>query len=120
MATGIPELAESAQAKAALAGLWQARQFHEAAALAARAMALWPDEPEFRAERAKSLLAAGALLEAETTAREALLAKASDAQKEEVWIVLTDALIRQERAADAREALREACTRIQKFCAGMK
>lgn len=109
MATGIPELAESAQAKAALAGLWQARQFHEAAALAARAMALWPDEPEFRAERAKSLLAAGALLEAETTAREALLAKASDAQKEEVWIVLTDALIRQERAADAREALREAC-----------
>jgi cytochrome c556 len=71
VATGIPELEEPAQAKAALAGLWQARQFHEAAALAAKAMALWPDEAEFRAERAKSLLAAGALLEAEAAAREA-------------------------------------------------
>ena len=109
MATGIPELEEPAQAKAALAGLWKARQFHEAAALAAKAMALWPDEAEFRAERAKHLLAAGALLEAEAAAREALLAEASDAQKEDAWIVLTDALIRQERAADAREALREAC-----------
>ena len=109
VATGIPELEEPAQAKAALTGLWQARQFQEAAALAAKAMALWPDEAEFRAERAKSLLAAGALLEAEAAAREALLAEASDAQKEEAWIVLTDALIRQERAADAREALREAC-----------
>ena len=74
MATGIPELEEPAQAKAALTGLWQARQFHEAAALAAKAMALWPGEAEFRAERAKSLLAAGALLEAEAAAREALLA----------------------------------------------
>ena len=109
MATGIPELEEPAQAKAALTGLWQARQFHEAAALAARAMALWPDQAEFRGERAKSLLAAGALLEAEAAAREALLAQASDAQKEEAWIVLTDALVRQERAANAREALREAC-----------
>lgn len=109
MATGIPELEELAQAKAALTGLWQARQFHEAAALAARAMALWPDHAEFRGERAKSLLAAGALLEAEAAAREALLAETSDAQKEEAWIVLTDALVRQERAADAREALREAC-----------
>lgn len=109
MATGIPELEEPAQAKAALAGLWKARQFHEAAALAAKANALWPDEAEFRAERAKSLLAAGALLEAEAAAHEALLTEASDAQKEDAWIVLTDALIRQERAADAREALREAC-----------
>jgi tetratricopeptide (TPR) repeat protein len=109
VATGIPELEELAQAKAALTGLWQARQFHEAAALAARAMALWPDHAEFRGERAKSLLAAGALLEAEAAAREALLAETSDAQKEEAWIVLTDALVRQERAADAREALREAC-----------
>ena len=40
MATGIPELEEPAQAKAALTGLWQARQFHEAAALAAKAVAL--------------------------------------------------------------------------------
>jgi predicted Zn-dependent protease len=109
VATEIPELEEPAQAKAALTGLWQARQFHEAAALAAKAMALWPDEAEFRTERAKSLLAAGALLEAEAAAREALLAEASDTQKEEAWIVLTDALIRQERATDAREALREAC-----------
>jgi predicted Zn-dependent protease len=109
VATEIPELEEPAQAKASLAELWQARQFHEAAALAAKAMALWPDEAEFRAERAKNLLAAGALLEAEAAAREALLAEASDAQKEETWIVLTDALIRQERATDAREALREAC-----------
>jgi predicted Zn-dependent protease len=109
VASGIPELEEQAQAKAALIRLWQSRQFHEAAALAAKAMALWPDEAEFRTERAKSLLAAGALLEAEAAAREALLAEASDAQKEEAWIVLTDALVRQERAADAREALREAC-----------
>jgi len=109
VASGIPELEEPAQAKAALTRLWQARQFHEAAALAAQAMALWPDEAEFRAERAKCLLAAGALLEAEAAAREALLAETSDAQKEEAWIVLTDALIRQERAADARQALREAC-----------
>jgi tetratricopeptide (TPR) repeat protein len=109
VATGIPELEDPAQAKATLRGLWQARQFHEAAALAAKAMALWPDEAGFREQRAKCLLAAGALLEAEAAAREALLAEASDAQKEGAWIVLTDALIRQERAADAREALREAC-----------
>ncbi|MCA3415985.1 MAG: tetratricopeptide repeat protein [Roseomonas sp.] len=38
-----------------------------------------------------------------------MLAEASDAQKEAAWIILADALIRQERAADAREALREAC-----------
>jgi len=109
VATEIPELEEPAQAKASLTELWQARQFNEAAALAAKAMAHWPDEAEFRAERAKNLLAAGALLEAEAAAREALLAEASDTQKEEAWIVLTDALIRQERATDAREALREAC-----------
>jgi hypothetical protein len=48
-------------------------------------------------------------LEAESAAREALLAEASDAQKEEAWLVLTDALVRQERAADARQALRETC-----------
>lgn len=109
VASEIPELEDAAKAKAALAALWQARQFHEAASLAANAMALWPDEAEFRIEHAKSLLAAGALLEAEAAAREALLAEANDAQREEAWIVLTDALIRQERASDAREALREAC-----------
>lgn len=109
VATAIPELEDPAQAKAALAQLEGARQFHEAAGLAAKAMALWPEDADFRAERAKHLLAAGALLEAESVAREALLAEASDAQKEAAWIILADALIRQERAADAREALREAC-----------
>jgi tetratricopeptide (TPR) repeat protein len=109
VATAIPELEDPAQAKAALAQLEGARQFHEAASLAAKAMTLWPEDADFRAERTKSLLAAGALLEAESAAREALLAEASDAQKEAAWIILADALIRQERAADAREALREAC-----------
>lgn len=109
MATALPELEDPAKAKAALAQLEGARQFEEAASLAAKAAALWPDDADFRAERAKHLLAAGALLEAETAAREVLQAEASDAQKEAAWIILTDALIRQERAADAREALREAC-----------
>ena len=75
VASAIPELEEPAQAKAALTRLWQARQFHEGAALAT-----------------------GASLEAEAAAREALLAEASDARKEEAWIILTDALVRQERA----------------------
>jgi tetratricopeptide (TPR) repeat protein len=109
VATAIPELENPAQAKAALAQLGRARQFQEAASLAAKAAALWPDDADFRGERAKHLLAAGALLEAESAAREVLLAEASDAQKEAAWIILADALIRQERAADAREALREAC-----------
>lgn len=109
VATALPELENPVQAKAALAQLAQARQFQEAASLAAKAAALWPDDADFRGERAKHLLAAGALLEAEAAAREVLLAEASDAQKEAAWIILADALIRQERAADAREALREAC-----------
>lgn len=109
MATALPELEDPAQAKAALTQLEGARQFAEAASLAAKAVALWPDDADFRAARAKHLLAAGALLEAETAAREVLQAEASDAQKEAAWINLADALIRQERAADAREALREAC-----------
>lgn len=109
MATALPELEDPAKAKAALAQLWKARQFQEAASLTAKAMALWPEDADFRAERAKHLLAAGALLEAEAAAREVLQAEASDAQKEAAWIILADALIRQERAADAREALREAC-----------
>ena len=109
MVAEIPELEDLAQAKLALAQLAEARQFQEAASLAAKAAALWPDDADFRAERAKHLLAAGALLEAETAAREALNAEASEAQKEVIWIILADALIRQERAADARETLREAC-----------
>lgn len=109
VATAIPELEDPAQAKAALAQLGEARQFQEAASLAAKAAALWPEDADFRGERAKHLLAAGALLEAESAAREVLSAGASDAQKEAAWIILTDGLVRQERAADAREALREAC-----------
>ncbi|MFM7690499.1 MAG: tetratricopeptide repeat protein, partial [Alphaproteobacteria bacterium] len=109
VATAIPELEDPAKAKAALAQLEGARQFQEAASLAAKAAALWPEDADFRGERAKHLLAAGALLEAESAAREVLSAGASDAQKEAAWIILTDALVRQERAADAREALREAC-----------
>lgn len=109
MATAIPELEDPVQAKAALAQLGEGRAFQEAASLATKAAALWPDDADFRGERAKHLLAAGALLEAEAAAREVLLAEASDAQKEAAWIILADALIRQERAADAREALREAC-----------
>jgi tetratricopeptide (TPR) repeat protein len=109
VATALPELENPVQAKAALAQLGRARRFQEAASLAAKAAALWPDDADFRGERAKHLLAAGALLEAEAAAREVLLAEASDAQKEAAWIILADALIRQERDADAREALREAC-----------
>ena len=90
MASAIPELEEPAQAKAALTRLWQARQFHEGAALAT-----------------------GASLEAEAAAREALLAEASDARKEEAWIILTDALVRQERAAlQARRGHRRCRRRI--------
>jgi tetratricopeptide (TPR) repeat protein len=106
VATAIPELEEPAQAKAALAGLWKARQFHEAAALAAKAMALWPDEAEFREQRAKHLLAAGALLEAEAAAREALLLRP---ESEALWIILADSLIRRERKQETLEALSEAC-----------
>ncbi len=108
----IPELEDPAQAKAALAQLWKARHFREAASLAAKAAVFWPEDAHFHAERAKNLLAAGALLEAESAARDALNAEASETLKEEVWIILADALIRQERVADAREALREACFAI--------
>jgi tetratricopeptide (TPR) repeat protein len=106
VASDIPELADLASAKGALAKLWRARQFHDAATLAAKAMALWPEDAEFRTQYAKSLLAAGALIEAEAAAREALLLLP---ESEDLWIVLADALIRQERSADARESLREAC-----------
>jgi tetratricopeptide (TPR) repeat protein len=105
-ATEIPELEEPAQAKATLTRLWRARQFHEAAALAAKAMELWPNEAEFREQRAKSLLAAGALLEAEAAAREALLLRP---ESEALWIILADSLIRRERKQETLEALSEAC-----------
>jgi tetratricopeptide (TPR) repeat protein len=106
VAIGIPELEEPAQAKAALAGLWKARQFHEGAALAAKAMALWPDKAEFRTERAKSLLAAGALMEAESAARDALLLRP---EAEALWTILADSLSRRGRGQETFEALTEAC-----------
>ena len=106
MASDIPELADLASAKCALAKLWRARQFGEAAALASKAVNLWPQDAEFRTQHAQSRLAAGALIEAEAAAREALLL---EPESEDLWIVLADALIRQERSADARESLREAC-----------
>lgn len=109
MASGIPEMAEPAAAKAALAKLWRERQYQEAASLAAKATELWPQDPAFALEHAKSLLAVGALAEAEAAARAALATDASAAEKEEIWLILTDSLIRQERQADGREALREAC-----------
>ncbi|MCA3358462.1 MAG: hypothetical protein ING02_10720, partial [Roseomonas sp.] len=55
MVAEIPELEDLGQAKAALVQLTEARQFQEAASLAAKAMALWPDDADFRAERAKLL-----------------------------------------------------------------
>ena len=106
MATALPELEDPAKAKAALAQLWKARQFQEAASLAAKAVALWPEDAEFRAERAKHLLAAGALLEAEAAAREFLLLRP---ESETLWIILADSLIRRERKQEALEALSEAC-----------
>ncbi|MEY4859864.1 MAG: hypothetical protein RLZZ235_2031, partial [Pseudomonadota bacterium] len=91
VASDIPELADLASAKGALAKLWRARQFGEAAALASKAVNLWPQDAEFRTQHAQSLLAAGALIEAEVAAREALLL---EPESEDLWIVLADALIR--------------------------
>jgi tetratricopeptide (TPR) repeat protein len=106
VASDIPELADLASAKGALAKLWRARQFHDAATLAAKAMALWPEDAEFRTQYAKSLLAAGALIEAEAAAREALLLLP---ESEDLWIVLADSLIRRERQQETLDALAEAC-----------
>jgi len=106
VATALPELENPVQAKAALARLGRARRFQEAASLAAKAAALWPDDAEFRGERAKHLLAAGALLEAEAAAREALLL---GPESETLWIVLADSLIRRGRGQETLETLTEAC-----------
>jgi tetratricopeptide (TPR) repeat protein len=106
VASDIPELADLASAKGALAKLWRARQFHDAATLAAKAMALWPEDAEFRTQHAQSLLAAGALIEAEVAAREALLL---EPESEDLWIVLADALIRRERQQESLDVLAEAC-----------
>ena len=106
MASEATEFEAPAKAEAAWAKLWRGRKFDEAAALAARAMALWPDMAGFRQQRAKSLLAAGALVEAEAAAREALLLQ-PDA--EELWTILADSLIRRSRNQEALDALSEAC-----------
>lgn len=106
MISALPEIQEPAQAKAALARLWRARQFDDAAAFAAKAMALWPDDADFRTQRAQNLLAAGALLEAEAAAREALLLRP---ETEALWIILADSLIRRERKQETLEVLTEAC-----------
>ena len=106
MANALPELEDPAKAKAALAQLWKARQFHEAASLAAKAMVLWPADAAFREQRAKGLLAAGALVEAESAAREALLLRP---ESEALWIVLADSLIRRGRGQETLETLTEAC-----------
>lgn len=106
MATEAPEFEAPAQASAAWAKLWRGRQYHEAAVLAARAMALWPDMAEFREQRARSLLATGALVEAEAAAREALLLQPDN---EALWVILADSLLRRSRNQEALDALAEAC-----------
>jgi tetratricopeptide (TPR) repeat protein len=106
VASDIPELADLASAKGALAKLWRARQFGEAAALASKAVNLWPQDAEFRTQHAQSLLAAGALIEAEAAAREALLLLP---ESEDLWIVLADSLIRRERKHETVDSLAEAC-----------
>lgn len=106
MSSANPELESPAKTRAALARLWQARRFQEAATLAAKAMALWPEDQEFAKQRARNLLAAGALVEAEAAAREALLLEASS---ETLWIVLADSQLRRDRKQDALETLSEAC-----------
>lgn len=103
------EVKELAGTNAALAELWQARNFREGAILATEATRRWPEVPRFCVLHAQFLLSAGALIEAEAAARQYLSEGHDALQQEKLWLVLTDALIRQERAEDARNALREAC-----------
>ena len=72
-------------------------------------MARFPEEPRFGVGLANFLLAAGDLAKAEEAARAFLGGSPLPDLAEEVWIVLADSVIRQERAAEAREILREAC-----------
>lgn len=106
MATEAPEFEAPAKASAAWAKRWRGRKYEAAAALAARSTALWPDMPEFREQRARSLLAAGALVEAEAAAREALLLQPDH---EALWVILADSLLRRSRNQEALDALAEAC-----------
>ena len=96
-------------ASAALSRLWQEKRFPEGAELARRAMARFPEEPRFGVGLTNFLLAAGELAKAEEAARAFLSGNPPIGFAEEVWIALADAVIRQERAAEAREILRDAC-----------
>jgi len=96
-------------ARAALNRLWHEKRFKEGAELARRAAARFPDELGFGVGQANFWLAAGELAAAEDAARSFLAASPPADLAEEAWIILADTLIRQERAADARLVLQEAC-----------
>lgn len=96
-------------ASAALNRLWHERRFREGAELAKRAEARFPDHLPFGVGQANFLLAAGELAAAEEAARAVLANSPPPDLAEEVSIILADSLIRQERPADARLALQEAC-----------
>ena len=99
-------------ASAALSRLWQERRFPEGAELARRAMAHFPEEPQFGVGLVNFLLAAGELANAEEAARAFLAGNPPLNLAEEVWIALADVVIRQERASEARVILREACMAV--------
>jgi tetratricopeptide (TPR) repeat protein len=96
-------------ARAALNRLWHEKRFKEGAEVARRAAARFPDEPGFGVGQANFWLAAGELAAAEDAARSFLAGSPTAGLAEEAWIILADTLIRQERAADARLVLQEAC-----------
>lgn len=97
------------RASAVLNRLWQERRFREGAEVAKTALAHFPKEPRFGAGLVNFLLAAGDLAKAEEAARSFLADHAQPDLVEEVWIALADAVIRQERAEEARAILRDAC-----------
>jgi tetratricopeptide (TPR) repeat protein len=97
------------RASAVLNRLWQERRFREGAEVAKTALAQFPREPRFGAGLVNFLLAAGDLAKAEEAARSFLADNMQPDLVEEVWIALADAVIRQERAEEARAILRDAC-----------
>ena len=109
VASGTSDTSDEAGALARLAELWRAQNLRAGIDLAKNALERWPDEGRFRVWLARFLFAAGSLMEAEMAARDALAAHLDDAEKEAAWIILADALIRQERGDAARKALRDAC-----------
>ncbi|MGI9129080.1 MAG: tetratricopeptide repeat protein [Roseomonas sp.] len=96
-------------ARAALNRLWHEKRFKEGAEVARRAAARFPDEPGFGVGQANFWLAAGELAAAEDAARSFLAGSPPPGLAEEAWIILADTLTRQERAADTRLVLQEAC-----------